>query len=82
MNSQFLALIGLLVGVLFVLGVSYLSVRRFRPRLSTDAFKRLYMQNLIRTAGWAVGGYLLWFILVWPILNIVLANVFHFHFKV
>lgn len=74
---QLLALVGLLIGVLFVLGVTYLSVRRFRPRMSGEAFRHLYLHNLIRTAGWAVGTYLVWFILISPILTLVLQNVFH-----
>ncbi len=77
LNMQFEALAGLLIGVLFVLGVTYLSVRRFRPHMSGDAFKRLYTHNLIRTAGWAVGGYLVWFILLSPIVYDILRNVFH-----
>jgi len=77
LNLQFEALAGLLIGVLIVLGVAYLSVRRFRPHMSGDAFKRLYLQNLTRTAGWAVGAYLVWFILLSPIVYAVLRHVFH-----
>ncbi|GAC1349920.1 MAG: hypothetical protein NVSMB27_27540 [Ktedonobacteraceae bacterium] len=68
-NAQFLALFGLLISVLIVLTVTYLSVRRFRPRMSLDAFRHLYVHSLIRTAGWAVGSYLVWFILIASILS-------------
>ncbi len=74
---QFLALTGLSLAVIFVLGITYLSVRRFKPRMSPEAFKHMYMHSLIRTASWAVASYLIWFILVSPILFLVLRNVFH-----
>ncbi len=74
---QFLALVGLLISVLIVLGVTYLSLRRFRRHLSGDAFKRLFLQRLIRTAGWAVGAYVVSFILIVPIISLLLTNVFH-----
>lgn len=45
--------------------------------MSGEAFSHLYLHNLIRTAGWAVGTYLVWFILISPILTLVLQNVFH-----
>jgi hypothetical protein len=74
LNMQFIPLTGLLLAVLFVLGVTYLSVRRFRPRMSAEAFKHLYMHNLIRTTSWAVGSYVVWFILISPILSLILHN--------
>lgn len=74
LNMQFLPLTGLLLAVLFVLGVTYLSVRRFRPRMSAEAFKHLYMHSLIRTTSWAVGSYVIWFILISPILSVILHN--------
>lgn len=79
MSMQFLALGGLLLSTLIVLGVTYLSVRRFRTRRSGQAFRNLYLQRLLRTSAWAVGTYALWFILISPILYLVLRNVFHLH---
>lgn len=69
LNAQFLALFGFTLSVLIILGVTYFTVRRFRTRMSSSAFKQLYMKNLLRTAGWAVGSYLVWFILLSPILS-------------
>jgi hypothetical protein len=74
LNMQFIPLAGLLLAVLFVLGITYLSVRRFRPHMSAEAFKHLYMHNLIRTTSWAVGSYVIWFILISPILSMILHN--------
>lgn len=71
---QFLALFGLLISVLILLGFTYLSVRQFRSRMSSEAFKRVYVQRLIRTAGWAVGTYLISFILLVPIIDLILHN--------
>ena len=71
---QFLALFGLLLSVIILLGITYLSVRRFRPHMSADAFKHLYGQRLLRAAGWAVGTYLISFILIVPIIDLVLHN--------
>jgi hypothetical protein len=74
---QFLALFGLLISVLIVLGATYLSIRRFRPHLSVDAFRRLFTQRLIRTAGWAVGAYAVSFILLVPLITLLFTKVLH-----
>jgi hypothetical protein len=74
LNMQFLALFGLLLSVLILLGFTYLSVRRFRPHMSADAFKRLYGRKLMNTAGWAVGTYLIAFILLVPVIDLILHN--------
>lgn len=65
---QFITLAGFVLGILIVLGVSYWSVRKFRRHLSSDAFRRLYIQTLTRVAGWSVASYLVWFILISPVL--------------
>jgi hypothetical protein len=39
-----------------------------------EAFKRLYKQRLLRSASWAVGTYLISFILIVPIIDLVLHN--------
>lgn len=69
LNMQGLALAGFAVGVAMTLGVTYLSVRRFRPQLSGPQFRRLYLRGLARTGGWAVGSYLVWFVIISPILS-------------
>ena len=74
LNFQFLALFGLFLSVAILFGFTYLSVRRFRPHMSPDAFKRLFGRRLMRTAGWAVGTYLISFILLVPIINLILHN--------
>ena len=68
-NMQLVALAGFVVGVGLVLGATYMTVRRFASRMSPLAFRRLYMQRLARTGGWAVGAYLVWFIVIFPILS-------------
>ena len=75
LNMQFLALFGLLLSVIILLGFTYLSVRQFRSRMSGEAFRRVYVQRLLRTAGWAVGTYLVSFILLVPIINLILHNI-------
>lgn len=75
MSMQFVTLAGLLISLLIVLGVTYLSVRRFRTRMSGEAFRSLYLQRLLRTSAWAVGSYAVWFILLSPLL----VNVLHIH---
>src|SRR5712691_7420852 len=74
LNMQFLALFGLSLSVLILLGFTYLSVRQFRSRMSGEAFRRVYVQRLIRTGGWAVGTYLVSFILIVPIIYLILHN--------
>lgn len=71
---QFLALFGLLLSVIILLGFTYLSVRQLRSRMSGEAFRRVYVQRLIRTGGWAVGTYLVSFILLVPIIDLILHN--------
>lgn len=71
---QLLALSGLLLSVLILLAFTYLAVRRFRPHMSADAFRRLYGRRLMHTAGWAVGTYLITFILLVPIIDLILHN--------
>ena len=71
---QFLALFGLFLSVIIILGFTYLSVRQFRSRMSREAFRRVYVQRLIRTGGWAVGTYLISFILIVPIIDLILHN--------
>ena len=75
MSMQFVALAGFILSTLIVLGATYLSVRRFRTRMSGEAFRNLYLQRLLRTSAWAVGTYALWFILISPLLT----SVFHVH---
>ena len=74
MNMQFLALFGLLLSVVILLGFTYLSVRKFRRHMPGEAFKRLYKQRLLRSASWAVGTYLISFILIVPIIDLILHN--------
>ncbi len=71
---QFLALSGLLLSTLILLGFTYFSVRHFKSHMSVDAFRHLYIQRLLRTAGWAVGTYLVSFILIVPIVDLILHN--------
>jgi len=71
---QFLALFGLFLSVIIILGFTYFSVRQFRSRMSREAFRRVYVQRLIRTGGWAVGTYLVSFILIVPIIDLILHN--------
>lgn len=68
---QLVALAGFIIGAMLVVGVSYLQVRRFRSRMSSLAFRRMYMQTLTRVGGWSVGSYLVWFIFVSPILSMM-----------
>lgn len=42
--------------------------------MSVDAFRHLYVQRLLRTAGWAVGTYLVSFILIVPVIDLILRN--------
>lgn len=74
LNMQFLALFGLFLSTVILLGFTYLAVRPFRPRMSAEAFKRLYTQRLMHTAGWAVGTYVITFILIVPIIDLILHN--------
>lgn len=69
LNMQAVTLVGFVVAVVLVLGATYLSVRRFAPRMSPPAFRRFYLQRLAFSGGWAVGAYLVWFIVISPILS-------------
>lgn len=68
LNMQLVALAGFAMGALVVLGVSYWGIRKHRAHLSTDAFRRLYLQNLTRVTAWSVASYAVWFIVISPLL--------------
>ena len=68
LNMQLVALGGFLIAALMVLGFAYWGVRKHRAHLSPTAFRQLYIQNLTRISAWSVGSYVVWFIVISPLL--------------
>lgn len=69
LNMQGLAFLGFGSSVLLLLGITYLSVRKFRSNLPSAGFRRLYFQALTRTVGWAAASYFLFFMILMPVLS-------------
>lgn len=66
---QLLTLVSLAFAIALILAITFYPLRHMRQHMSPEAFKHLYLQHLTRTAGWAVGSYVVWFMLVSPILS-------------
>jgi cell shape-determining protein MreD len=67
-DMQAMSLVFFALAVAVVLSASYFAIYRRRARISGMAFRALYLQTLTRTAAWSVGAYLVWFIILQPIM--------------
>lgn len=69
LNMQAVTMIGLAVGVALIVGASYLLTRPFRGRVPAPVFRQMLRRNLTRMAAWSVGSYVLWFVIIQPVLG-------------
>lgn len=68
LNMQMVALAGFVTAALIVLGISYWGVRKHRAHLSPSAFRQLYVESLTRVSAWSIGSYVVWFIVISPLM--------------
>ena len=60
---------GTAAGILVVLLIGYLAVRPARSAVPGPVLRQLWFQVLRRSAPWALGAYVFWFLIVEPLLS-------------
>ena len=70
-SMQGLTLISVAVAIALVLGVAAVVTRRARPGLAPADRRQVYGRALTRLAGWALAGYVAYFIVVNMVLDLV-----------
>lgn len=70
-NMQGVTLISTLAALALVVGLAYVTVAPRRYALPPTEFRRLFGRNLYRLSAWALGGYMVYMVIVSTVLTLV-----------